>query len=129
MSVLRTELQARQETARLNKDAHLTLAKRGVSDGRIVLHEDAFVAMLYLERRRAGRAQKRFLLMLIDIKGAIADGQKNGTLGNVDGELLSETRETDIVGWYLEDHLMGVIYTKVGKAKSKPVQGILLDKV
>ena len=129
MSVLRTELQARQETARLNKDAHLTLAKRGVSDGRIVLHEDAFVAMLYLERRRAERAQKRFLLMLIDIKGAIADGQKNRTLGKVTGALLSVTRETDIVGWYLEDHLIGVICTEVGKAKSKTVQGILLDKV
>jgi len=61
----------------LNSDAHVTLEKRGVSVGRIVLHEDAFVSMLYLERRRAERAQKRFVLMLVDIKNAIADGQRN----------------------------------------------------
>ena len=129
MSVLRTELQARQGTTRLNTDAHLTLEKRGVSAGRIVLHEDAFVSMLYLERRRAERAQKRFVLMLVDMKNAIADGQKNRTLAKVTGALLSVTRETDIVGWYLEDHLIGVICTEVGKAKSKTVQGRMLDKV
>src|SRR5580765_1015414 len=100
MSVLRTELQARQGTTRLNTEAHLTLAKKRASDGNIVLHEDAFVSMLYLERRRAERAQKRFLLMLIDIKRAIADGHKHRTLANVTNALLGVTRETDIVGWY-----------------------------
>src|SRR6476619_2677462 len=126
MSVLRTDLQIKDSMKRLNTDAHLTLDKPGVSAGRIVLHEDAFVSMLYLERRRAERAQKRFLLMLIDIKNATADGQKNRTLGKVTGALLRAIRETDIVGWYLEDHLIGVICTEVGNAKSKTVQGIML---
>jgi len=128
MSVLRTELRDPQRAKRLNAGAHLTL-KKGVSAGRIVLHEDAFVSMLYLERRRAERALKPFVLMLVDVKNAIKDGQKNLTLGKVTNALLSVTRETDIVGWYLEDHLIGVICTEVGKAKSKTVQGILLDKV
>jgi len=76
------------------------------SAGRIVLHEDAFVSMLYLERRRAERAHNRFVLMLVDVKDAITDGQKNRTLSKVTNALLSVTRETDIVGWYLEDHLI-----------------------
>jgi exopolysaccharide biosynthesis polyprenyl glycosylphosphotransferase len=129
MSVLRTELQARDGIKRLNADAHLTLEKKGASAGRIVLHEDAFVSMLYLERRRAERAQKRFVLMLVDVKGAISDGQKNRTLAKVTSALLSVTRETDIVGWYLEDNLIGVIGTEVGKAKPKTVQGRMLEKV
>jgi lipopolysaccharide/colanic/teichoic acid biosynthesis glycosyltransferase len=128
MSALRTQLQA-AGTRRLNTDAHVTLEKRGVSAGRIVLHEDAFISMLYLERRRAERAQKRFVLMLIDMKNAIADGQKNRTLAKATSALLNVTRETDIVGWYLEDQLIGVICTEVGKAKPKTVQSRMLEKV
>jgi len=119
MSVLRTELRDPQRAKRLNAGAHLTL-KKGVSAGRIVLHEDAFVSMLYLERRRAERALKPFVLMLVDVKNAIKDGQKTLTLGKVTKALLSVTRETDIVGWYLEDQLIGVIGTEVGNAKPKP---------
>jgi len=130
MSVLRTELRdPHQRPKRLNASAHLTLKKRGVSAGRIVLHEDAFVSMLYLERRRAERALKPFVLMLVDVKNAIADGQKNLTLGKVTKALLGVTRETDIVGWYLEDQLIGVIGTEVGNAKPKTVQGRMLEKV
>jgi lipopolysaccharide/colanic/teichoic acid biosynthesis glycosyltransferase len=129
MSVLKTELQARDKMRRLNTDAHVTFETGNVSGGRIVLHEDAFVSMLYLERRRAERAHNRFVLMLVDVKGAIVDGQKNRTLSKITNALLSVTRETDIVGWYLEDHLIGVIGTDVGKAKPKTVQGKMLEKV
>jgi len=107
----------------------LKLEKPGVTAGRIVLHEDAFVSMLYLERRRAERAEKRFVLMLVDVKRVIGDGQKNRTLANVTNAILSVTRETDIVGWYLEDYLIGVIGTEVGKAKPKAVQARMLEKV
>ena len=129
MSVLRTDLQAKESMKRLIADEHPSFEKRGVSAGRIVLHEDAFVSMLYLERRRAERAQKRFVLMLVDVKHAIADGQKNRTLAKITNALLGVTRETDIVGWYLEDHLIGVIGTEVGKAKPKTVQSRMLEKV
>src|ERR1700732_9119 len=66
---------------------------------RIILGEDAFVSMLYLERRRAERAQKRFVLMLLDVRKAIADDQKIGTLGKLIITLSDITRETDIIGW------------------------------
>jgi exopolysaccharide biosynthesis polyprenyl glycosylphosphotransferase len=105
------------------------LNQAGESPGRIVLHEQAFVSMLYLERRRAERAQKRFVLMLVDVKRATEDGQKNRTLGKITHSLLSVTRETDIVGWYLEDHLIGVLGTEIGKAKPKAVQARMLEKV
>jgi lipopolysaccharide/colanic/teichoic acid biosynthesis glycosyltransferase len=105
------------------------LEKTGVPPGRLVLHEDAFVSMLYLERRRAERAQKRFVLMLVDVKRVLGDGQKNRTLGKVTNAILGVTRETDIVGWYLEDQLIGVIGTEIGKSRPKQVQAKMLDKV
>src|SRR6267154_2066072 len=129
MGVLRTELPSRDGMKQPNTDAHIKLDRRGASAGRIVLHEDAFVSMLYLERRRAERAHNRFVLMLVDVKDAITDGQKNRTLSKVTNALLSVTRETDIVGWYLEDHLIGVIGTEVGQAKPKTVQSRMLEKV
>jgi lipopolysaccharide/colanic/teichoic acid biosynthesis glycosyltransferase len=129
MGVLRTELPRRDGMKQPNTDAHIKMDRRGASAGRIVLHEDAFVSMLYLERRRAERAHNRFVLMLVDVKDAIRDGQKNRTLSKVTNALLSVTRETDIVGWYLEDHLIGVIGTEVGQAKPKTVQSRLLEKV
>jgi lipopolysaccharide/colanic/teichoic acid biosynthesis glycosyltransferase len=129
MSVLTTELQASDSMKRLNSGGRLTSEKGGVAAGRIILDEDAFVSMLYLERRRAERAHKPFVLILVDVKRAIADGQKNHTLSKVINALLSVTRETDIVGWYLEDNLIGVIGTEVGKAKPKIVQSRILEKV
>ena len=127
MSVLRPQI--REGMKRLSSEARMTLVKPSGSEGRIVLHEDAFVSMLYLERRRAERAQKRFVLMLVDVNRAIGDGQKNRTLAKVTKALLGVTRETDIVGWYLEDNLIGVIGTEVGKARPKTVQDIMLEKV
>jgi exopolysaccharide biosynthesis polyprenyl glycosylphosphotransferase len=129
MGVPRTALPRRDGRKQLNTDANINLDRSGASGGRMVLHEDAFVSMLYLERRRAERAHNRFVLMLVDVKDAIADGQKNRTLSQVTNALLSVTRETDIVGWYLEDHLIGVIGTEVGKAKPKTVQNRMLEKI
>jgi lipopolysaccharide/colanic/teichoic acid biosynthesis glycosyltransferase len=129
MNVLKTELQIKESAKRLSADARPMLEKLGVPAGRLVLHEDAFVSMLYLERRRAERAQKRFVLMLVDVKRILGEGQKNRTLGKVTNAILSVTRETDIVGWYLEDQLIGVIGTEIGKCKPKNVQAKMLDKV
>ena len=47
------------------------------------MSEDAFVSMLYLERRRAERAQKRFVLVLVDVKRALDEGNKNRTLAKL----------------------------------------------
>jgi lipopolysaccharide/colanic/teichoic acid biosynthesis glycosyltransferase len=129
MSVLRSDLQARDSMKRTSSDARTMFEIGGASGGRIVLHEEAFVSMLYLERRRSERAHKRFVLMLVDVKNAIAEGSKNRTLSKITNAMLGVTRETDIVGWYLEDHLIGVIGTEIGKAKPKTVQSRMLEKV
>ena len=89
---------------------------------RMVLGEDAFMSMLYLERRRAERAQKRFVLLLVDVKDAISDHQKNRTVQKITQTLCGITRETDLIGWYLKDHLIGLIATEIGKASSKEVR-------
>jgi lipopolysaccharide/colanic/teichoic acid biosynthesis glycosyltransferase len=111
------------------RDERTFAGNRGWSDrgdestaGRLLLGEDGFVSMLYLERRRAERAEKRFVLMLVDVK-RLLDQEKSGrVLSRVTGALGKAIRETDLIGWYLEGQLIGVIGTEIGNAKPKSVQ-------
>lgn len=95
---------------------------------RMILSEDAFTSMLYLERRRAERAQKRYVLLLVDVKDAISDKQKIRTVQKITRTLCSVTRETDIIGWYVHDHILGVIATEIGKASSAEVREKMSQK-
>src|ERR1700675_4285041 len=112
MGLFETAIQ--HEPRRMDLKAQTLGSKSKEVSKRMVLGEDAFASMLYLERRRAERAQKRFVLMLVDVRGAIGDNHKVGTLGNITRTLLDITRETDIIGWYLEDNLIGVLGTEIG---------------
>jgi len=85
--------------------------------------------MVYLERRRAERAQKRYVLLLVHVKDAIQDTQKTRTLEKITGTLCKFTRETDIIGWYVEDNLIGVIGTEIGKASPKEVREAITEKL
>lgn len=96
---------------------------------RMVLGETAFMSMLYLERRRAERARKRYLLLLLEVKHAVSGHQKVRTVERITKALCENTRETDIVGWYLRDHFLGVIATELGKATSREVRECISAKL
>jgi lipopolysaccharide/colanic/teichoic acid biosynthesis glycosyltransferase len=128
MSSIKTAQQTEVEQKKLQvKEAAPTAGPE--ADARSLLSEDAFVSMLYLERRRAERAQKRFVLVLVDVKRALEEGNKNRTLGKISVALTNSTRETDILGWYLEDNLIGVIGTELGEAEPKAIHERMLEKL
>jgi lipopolysaccharide/colanic/teichoic acid biosynthesis glycosyltransferase len=85
--------------------------------------------MLYLERRRAERAKKRFVLMLVDVKRIISDPQRQRILAGISKAVINSTRETDILGWYLEENLLGVIGTELGRSTPKTVQARMLERL
>ena len=68
------------EKSQMQVRAHLSVPDMGNSPARVLLNEDAFVSMLYLERRRAERADKRFVLILIDVKKTLSVVHKDRTL-------------------------------------------------
>lgn len=114
---------------KLDVRSHLSIPDMDNSPMRVVLSEEAFVSMLYLERRRAERAQKRFVLMLIDVK-KVADGHhKVRDMNVLTRSFLEVTRETDIVGWYLHNSILGLIGTELGDASNSVIQERLLLKV
>ena len=129
MSPMEIEQQRAQRKAKLQVRAHLSVPDMSNTPARMLLNEDAFVSMLYLERRRAERADKRFVLILIDVKKALTVIHKDRILLALTNALSEATRETDIIGWYLENNLLGVIGTELGKANNQVVQERFLSKL
>jgi exopolysaccharide biosynthesis polyprenyl glycosylphosphotransferase len=125
------EIEARQALAKgkLEVRAHLSVPNMGNVPTRMLLNEDAFVSMLYLERRRAERAQKRFVLILVDVKKTLLGIHKDRTILALTNALSDVTRETDIIGWYVENDLMGVIGTELGKTSEQVVEEKFLSKL
>ncbi len=75
------------------------------------LPENLFHSMLTLERRRAERSRKPFVLMLLDAN--LENGSAAEILRQAVDVILTSKRETDIIGWYKESALLGVIFAEV----------------
>jgi lipopolysaccharide/colanic/teichoic acid biosynthesis glycosyltransferase len=129
MSPMELELQRARAKKKMEVHAHLSVLNMGNTPPRVLLDEDAFVSMLYLERRRAERSHKRFVLILVDVKKTVAGVHKDRTVLALTNALSEATRETDIIGWYLDSNLMGVIGTELGKAAPEAVQESFLRKL
>lgn len=129
MTPLQATLNSSISRRKLGVHAHVSVHEQGNAPQRTLLSEDAFISMLYLERRRAERAQKRFVLVLVDVKKGNGVNHKDRELSALVGALSEATRETDIIGWYLENSLFGVIGTELGNATNQVVQERFLSKI
>jgi len=129
MSALNAAIPERNVPRKLVVKAHVSVPHMENAPARILLNEDAFVSMLYLERRRAERTQKRFVLMLVDLSSVFASGQKIRNVQKITAGIGEATRETDIIGWYVENGIIGVIGTELGDATPKVIQERFLEKL
>lgn len=76
-------------------------------------HEEIFHQVLITERKRAERANRTFILMLIDVKDAFTDVEKPAAIGKVIDLISSLTRDTDIKGWFKQEAIPGIIFTEI----------------
>jgi lipopolysaccharide/colanic/teichoic acid biosynthesis glycosyltransferase len=93
------------------------------------LEEDTFHTMLALERRRAERSRKPFVLMLLDAHALFQNGNSGRLLEQLTSAVLTSSRETDLIGWYKQGSILGVIFTEVNLSEKKPITQALLGKV
>src|SRR5262249_8414830 len=78
-----------------------------------VLSEDVFRKMISLERKRSERTQRPFVLLLVET-GSHSPSKKNGRfLLEILNSLQAATRETDVMGWYESDSVVGVMFTEI----------------
>lgn len=76
--------------------------------------ETLFRQKLIQERKRAERANKPLLVMIVNLGCAAAGGEGDSVVGCVGGGLHSCLRETDICGVLNDGALVGVILTEIG---------------
>jgi hypothetical protein len=92
-----------------------------------VLEERMFHSMLTLERRRAERSRKPYVLMLLDAN--LENGAAEGILKEAINIIIKAKRETDLTGWYRMGAILGVIFTEVSSEGEKPVTELLRTKI
>jgi lipopolysaccharide/colanic/teichoic acid biosynthesis glycosyltransferase len=86
--------------------------------------------MLYLERKRAERSGRSFVLMLLESTGLLGPGADREAFQGVLDALSRSTRDTDITGWYKDRAVIGVIFTELSaNTNGKSVAKVLLNKV
>jgi lipopolysaccharide/colanic/teichoic acid biosynthesis glycosyltransferase len=83
--------------------------------------------MLTLERRRAERSRKPFVLMLVDAN--LENGTAEEILKEAVDIVVSSKRETDLIGWYKQGAILGVIFTEVNLDGELPITDTLRTKV
>lgn len=85
--------------------------------------------MLCLERKRAERSQRAFVLMLVDIENLLKEKLPDKVLLRVETALTGCARETDIAGWYCQGRVFGLIFVEIGEVDRKAIADLLLSKV
>src|SRR5713226_10664321 len=98
-----------EEPGSLEKTRRTPPAGDSPRDPRSVLvSEDVFLRMLCLERKRAERSRKPFLLLLLDSGGLLKGSLKNKLLAKLVAGLSASMRETDVCGWYEDNSTLAV---------------------
>lgn len=96
---------------------------------RALLDEMTFRRMIAIERKRTERSKAPFVLMLLE---AVSDrGQKKNsiTLSRIAEALLASSRDTDLVGWYKDDSIVGTIFTGLIVPDKRAVLDTFLAKI
>lgn len=94
-----------------------------------VLKEEIFHAMLTLERRRAERSRKPFVLMLLDSHLIRENGLHAMVVETLISAVSEATRETDLVGWHEQGKVLAIIFTELNLEGTAPITAVLHSKM
>ena len=107
----------------------LTRAPFSSSDSmRGILPENVFLGILCLERKRAERSNKKFLLVLIDVEDAANVGRYSEVVTGSIKATDAVRRDTDPAGWYKKSSILGIIFTDLGALDDTATLNRLLSR-
>ena len=104
-------------------------ASPATADDRIVLNGESFQRMLALERRRSERSRKPFLLMLVDLGERLPSASNGKASNDIVSALSLATRVTDIIGWYRDDSVIGILFTEVVIEDRSSIMGTMMTRI
>lgn len=99
------------------------------SGEQISLSEEAFRKMLTIERKRTERSGKPFLLMLLDVGTQHMYSRSEQALVKIMSTLTSSIRETDVIGWYKDRIVIGVMFTGLIDDDRNGILNALLGRI
>jgi len=105
------------------------LNKDSLNELHALLPEPMFLRALCLERKRAERSRKFFVLMLLNQVKPVQNTNGDNVFSKTVSVISASIRETDIAGWYQEKAALGVIFAELGAADKKSVLAALRAKV
>ena len=96
---------------------------------REILLQEEFHRLITLERKRTERSRKPFMLMLLDTGSDLPSDKSPRLLADVLNALASSSRETDVIGWYATNAVVGVIYTEIEPSDRSSIVATTLARV
>lgn len=81
---------------------------------------------LSLERKRAKRSKRHFLLILLHVGDLLIRPESQRFVKKIENALSSCVRETDIKGWYQQDKIISIIFTEIANIDEIIKEKILL---
>jgi hypothetical protein len=96
---------------------------------REILNEEIFRRTIAVERKRTERSREPFLLMLLE-PGNRQVSEKNGkALDNILSVLVLSIRETDVIGWYKDRSVVGVMFTGLTSDDKNSILSAILSRI
>lgn len=115
-------------TSALSGEPFLGAAGLVVSQPRI-LREQLFHKLLRMEKKRAYRANRSIMLMVLDVDLIDDPSQRAQALSALASVLPEVLRLTDIKGWYEKDSSLGILFTEMGYNDPRLVKGKVTRKI
>ena len=99
------------------------------TDDRVVLDAESFQRMLALERKRSERSRKPFLLTLVDLGHPLPSTNNGKAMGAIIAALSFATRITDVIGWYKNDCIIGILFTEIVLEDRSAVMATMMSRI
>ncbi len=96
---------------------------------RTALSEEVFRRMIAIERKRTERSKAPFLLMLLEVVSDEGAKKARKTLDLIVSALLASSRDTDLVGWYKDNVVVGAMFTGLVVRDKRTMLDTFLAKV
>jgi lipopolysaccharide/colanic/teichoic acid biosynthesis glycosyltransferase len=96
---------------------------------RMPMSEEIFRRMIAVERKRTERSKSPFLLMLLEVVSDEGSRKDRQTLDRIAAALLVSSRDTDLVGWYKEQMIIGAMFTGLVLQDKRALLDTFLTKV
>lgn len=100
-----------------------------IAPERELLEEASFLKALCLERKRTERSRRPFLLMLLDLTTFLSNDVTGKHCDDLLSTLSSSIRETDVIGWYSQRRILGVIFTEIQSDGGRAISNLLSARI